>query len=110
MIAPGGLTKAQGAVIATRPASIPLHNIVVSGLSPLAQSVNMANIAPVKLASIVFTTTKIMGRSVPAGVDPGLNPNQPNARIKVPKATIGTLWPGMATGLPLESYLPRRGP
>ncbi len=32
--APIGLTKAQGAVIATRPASMPLHSIEGSGFIP----------------------------------------------------------------------------
>ena len=61
-------------------------------------------------ASMVFTTTKLMRRSVPASVEPGLKPNQPKARMKVPSTTIGTLCPGMAFGLPCESYLPMRGP
>ena len=108
--APIGLTNAHGAVIATSPASIPLHNSVVSDFIPLAQSVSMAKNAPVKLASIVLTTTKLIRRSVPARVDPGLNPNHPKARMKVPSATIGTLWPGIACGLPCASYLPMRGP
>ena len=36
------------------------------------------------LASIVLTTTKLMRRSVPASVEPGLKPNQPKARMNVP--------------------------
>ena len=35
------------------------------------------------LASIVFTTTKLMRRSVPESVEPGLKPNQPKARMNV---------------------------
>ena len=52
------------------------------------------------LASIVLTTTKLMRRSVPASVEPGLKPNQPKARMNVPSTTIGTLCPGIAWGLP----------
>ena len=37
-----GSTNAQGAVIATSPASMPLHIIVVSGLSPFTMSVTIA--------------------------------------------------------------------
>src|SRR5262249_9710943 len=110
MTAPIGLTNALGAVIATRPASIPLHIIVVSGLRPLAHSVNMAKTQPVKLDSIVFTTMKLMRRSVPASVDPGLNPNQPNANMNAPSTTAITLWPGIAWGFPCASYLPMRAP
>src|SRR4029077_1606668 len=104
-------TNAQGAVIATRPASIPLHIMLGSGL--LLRNHHLHNVAPkapVALASIVFTATTAMRRSVPASVEPGLNPNQPKARMKVPSATIGTSCPGIAFGLPCESYLPNRGP
>src|SRR5712691_8511209 len=108
--APMGLTKAQGAVIATRPASIPLQHIVVSGLRPFSMSVTMADTDPIQPASMVFTTMKLMRKSVPASVEPGLKPNQPKARIKVPRTTMGTLCPGMASGLPCESYFPIRAP
>src|SRR5262245_59678903 len=108
--APKGFTKAQGAVIATRPASMPLQHIVVSGLRPLSMSVSMAASDPTQPASMVFTTTKLMRRSVPANVEPGLKPNQPKARVNVPSTTMGTLCPGMASGLPCESYFPMRAP
>src|SRR5262245_15943987 len=105
-----GDTNAHGAVIATRPASMPLHSIDGSCFRPLTSSAIIAPIAPVMLASIVFTTMKLMRRSVPASVEPGLNPNQPNARMNVPSTTIGMLWPGIALGLPCLSYLPMRAP
>ena len=95
--------------MATRPASMPLHIIEGSGFSPIAYSVSMVAIAPAMLASIVLTTTMLIRRSVPESVEPGLNPNQPKARMKVPTTTIGTWWPGMACGLP-SRYLPIRGP
>ena len=98
--APIGLTNAHGAVIATSPASMPLHSIVGSGLRPLKFNVRCAAIAAVMLASIVLTTTKLMRRSVPASVEPGLNPNQPKARMNVPRTTIGMSCPGIACGLP----------
>ena len=41
--APMGFTKAQGAVIATSPASMPLQHMVGSGLRPLSMSVTMAD-------------------------------------------------------------------
>ena len=43
-----------------------------------------------------------MRRSVPARVEPGLNPNQPKARMNVPATTIGTLCPGIALRPPLR--------
>src|SRR5262249_32631413 len=108
--APIGVTKAQGAVIATRPASIPLQHIVVSGLRPFSISVTIADSDATQPASMVFTTMKLMRRSVPANVEPGLKPNQPKARINVPRQTRGTLCPGIACGLPCESYFPIRAP
>ena len=45
------------------------------------------------LASMVLTTMVAMRRSVPAKVEPGLKPNQPKARMKVPKTTIGHVMP-----------------
>ena len=44
-------------MIATSPASMPLHIIVGSGLSPFSMRVHIAATHPVMLASIVFTTT-----------------------------------------------------
>ncbi len=62
------------------------------------------------LASIVFTTTKLMRRSVPESVEPGLKPNQPNARMNVPSTTIGDVVPRDRLRLALASNLPMRGP
>ena len=47
--------------------------------------------APVTLASMVLTTTKLIRRSVPASVEPGLKPNQPKARMKVPSDDHGNV-------------------
>ncbi len=69
----------------------------------------MAAKAPATLASIVLTTMKAMRRSVPASVEPGLNPNQPKARMKQPTMAIGMWCAGIVCGLPLM-YLPMRGP
>ena len=90
--AAGAFTNAQGAVMATSPASIPLHIMLGSGLplaNPHIQSV-AAN-APKALASIVLTATTAIRKSVPANVEPGLNPNQPKARMNVPIIAIGML-------------------
>ena len=48
-------------------------------------------------------------RSVPARVEPGLNPNQPKARIRAPAIPMGIWWPGIALGVPSFLYLPIRG-
>jgi hypothetical protein len=45
--------------------------------------------APATPASMVFTTTTLMRRSVPERVEPGLNPNHPKARMNVPSMTMG---------------------
>src|SRR6185503_4720818 len=73
----------------------------------------MAPNEPVIPASIVFTATELMRRlPLPEAprVEPGLNPNQPKARIKQPVRTMTMSWPIIAFGLPWRVYLPRRGP
>src|SRR5438093_11614365 len=85
-----GCTKAHGAVIATSPASMPLHIIVGSGFLPgLTIHIYKHDAsAPDAEASIVFTATMPMRPSVPASELPALKPNQPKARINVPRMTI----------------------
>src|SRR5712675_1396331 len=93
--APPALTNAQGAVIATSPASMPLHIMDGSGFLVLNHHMyNVAATAPVADASMVLTATTAMRRSVAAKLEPGLNPNQPNARMNVPAMTIGMLCGG----------------
>jgi hypothetical protein len=54
---------------------------------PFTLSQSIEPIAAVIPASIVFTTMKLMRRSVPERDEPGLNPNHPNARMNVPSTT-----------------------
>ena len=61
-------------------------------------------------ASIVFTTTKLMRKSVPASVEPGLKPNQPKAKMNVPSHDHRHVVPRHGFGLPCASNLPMRGP
>ncbi len=106
--APPALTKAQGQVMATRPASMPLHIIAGSGFFVLNHHIqSVAPRAPVAEASIVLTATTAMRRSVAASDEPGLKPNQPNARMNVPSMTIGMLCGTIGfTSLPFASYFP----
>src|SRR6266508_5185150 len=78
-----GATNAQGAVIATSPASIPLHVIEMSGLPHFQLVHAMAVTAPADAASNVVTATTAMRRSVAPNVDPGLNPIHRNVSTSV---------------------------
>src|ERR1700739_4812195 len=80
--APPALTKAHGQVIATKPANMPLHIIDGSGFLVRTHHIHsVAPRAPVAEASIVLVATTATRSSVPASDEPGLKPNQPNARM-----------------------------
>src|SRR5260221_2560992 len=79
---PPALTKAHGQVIATKPANMPLHIMDGSGFLVLTHHIQSVDAsAPVAEASMGLTATTLMRKSGPARVDPGLNPNQPKARM-----------------------------
>src|SRR3989475_12692694 len=59
---------------------------------------------------MVLVAITPMRRSDPASVEPGLKPNHPKHRMKVPTRAMGMLWPGIALADPAGLYLPRRGP
>ena len=86
-----GATNAHGAVIATSPASIPLHDIEMSGFPHLEYVQPAATTKPAHAESSVFTATSPMRRSVAPNVEPGLKPIQPNTRISVPITTYPRL-------------------
>src|SRR6202041_704272 len=109
-VADVGDTNAHGAVIATKPASIPLHAMVTSGLPNMKYQTSMATAEPATAARLVFTATTEMRRSVAPSVEPGLNPIQPKSRMNVPVTTYTMLCAGNARGLPSGPYLPSRGP
>src|ERR1700732_4154272 len=79
MTADVGDTKAQGAVIATSPASIPLQAIVISGLPNRKYHTTVAAAEPATAARLVFTATTEIRRSVAPRVEPGLNPIHPKS-------------------------------
>jgi hypothetical protein len=82
-----GETKAQGAVIATKPANIPLQAIVMSGLPNKKYQISIAAADPATAAKFVLTATTEIRRSVAPRVDPGLNPIHPKSKINVPVTT-----------------------
>jgi len=104
------VTKAQGAVMATRPAKQTLRIMDRSGFLRRAQAVIQAVIVAAAAAMLVVTSTWAMAEPSPtAMVEPGLKPNQPSQRMSTPSAAEVMLWPGMGHTRP-SLYLPRRGP
>src|SRR3954464_13190635 len=86
-----GSTKAHGAVMATRPASMPLAIMAGSGLPERIVTQNRQATEPKAPASAVLTATTANCTSEAAKVDAALNPNQPNSRMNVPSMAIG-MW------------------
>ena len=105
-----GVTKAHGAVMATRPASMPLQAMVMSGFPNLKYQKSIAAAEPATAARFVLIAITEMRRSVEPSVEPGLKPIHPKSRRKVPVTTKTTLEAGKARGRPSGPYFPRRGP
>src|ERR1700751_3017335 len=82
-----GDTNAHGAVIATRPASIPLQAMVMSGLPNKKYHSTIAAAEPATAAKLVFTATTEMRRSVAPKVEPGVYPLQPTTKTNVSETT-----------------------
>src|SRR3970040_1371349 len=82
----GTLTKAQGAVIATRPAREPFNDIPKSGFPRRIQAVIMEERVAAAAAMLVVVATCAMEGPSAAMVEPGLNPNHPHQRTKTPRA------------------------
>src|SRR4030095_6938286 len=104
------LTNAHGAVMATRPASIPLQAIEMSGLPKTRHQKIKAVAEAATAARFVLTAITEIRRSDAPSVEPGLKPIQPNSRMKVPITTKAMLCAGKGRGLPSGPYLPTRGP
>ena len=94
-----GDTKAHGAVIATRPASMPLAIIPGSGLPVRRVTHSIDTIAPKAPAIAVLVATTANCTSVAANVEAALKPNQPNSRMNVPSIAIGMWWPAIVARL-----------
>ncbi len=105
-----GLVKAHGAVMATRPASMPLTIMPGSGLPVLNIITNIDVTAPNAPARAVLVATTANCTSVAARVEAALKPNQPNSRMKQPSMAIGMWCPGNVLAEPSLLYLPMRGP
>src|SRR4051812_44814021 len=86
-----GSTNAHGAVMATRPASMPFTIMPGSGFPHRHMTQNMDETAPKAPASAVLAATTANWMSVAASVDAALNPNQPNNKMKQPSIAIG-MW------------------
>jgi len=65
-----GCTQAQGAVIATRPATAPLQLILTSGLPSFLHVISIAITAPAAAAKFVFAIIDILS-SWAENVEPG---------------------------------------
>src|SRR5882762_4577306 len=97
--------------MATNPANNPLPVMEASGLPYLNHMYRSAPNDPVHPANMVSTAIVLMRRAPDApSVLPGLNPNQPKARMKQPVSTMTMSCPGMAFEEPSRLYLPIRGP
>ncbi len=113
MHAPVALTNPLGAVIATNPANNPLPLIDASGLPLNIHMYSIAPNVPRQPANIVSTATEPIRRLPLAeapSVLPGLNPNQPKARMKHPISTAEMSWPRIALEEPSRLNFPMRGP
>mmetsp|Transcript_2793 Transcript_2793/g.6691 ORF Transcript_2793/g.6691 Transcript_2793/m.6691 type:complete len:208 (-) Transcript_2793:801-1424(-) len=98
---------------ATRPARMPLHSGGRSTCLYLRKHIRMAASPPPEAARVVPTATFSARSTKPperARVEPGLNPYQPNQRIRVPRPTKAELWGCMVCILPSASKRPILGP
>src|SRR3989304_4143513 len=104
------LTKAQGAVIATSPASAPFRVSERSGFPSVNQAARVALKAAAAAALLVVTAIRAMSAQEAAMVLPGLKPNHPNQSTKQPIVADVILWPGIGLTFPSFVYFPIRGP
>lgn len=84
-----GTNPAPG-VMATRPTTRPVEAPTRVGLPSLITSISIQDIIALALASAIVIKAWAASPLAPR-VLPALNPNQPNQRIKAPRATNGIL-------------------
>ena len=102
-------TTSHPAVIATRPAKEPLNVMETSGFPYLIHVV--ARATKVAAAAARFVVIAMSPRFVAAPVvEPQLNPNQQNHRMKTPNTPSGRLCPGIPFTEPSLLYFPILGP
>src|SRR5687768_17399962 len=104
------VTNAQGAVIATRPASTPLIDMLRSGLPSQSQLTVVADRSPMNAAVLVVIKMCAIALGSAAIVDPGLKPNQPSHSTRHPMNADVKLCGGIGFTLPSAPNLPSRGP
>src|SRR5207247_8166810 len=88
-----GATNPDAAVTATSAASTPFSIIEMSGFRSTTQAVIAPLIAPAAAARFVVSATYAKNPTrlpvMTPRVEPGLNPNQPNQRLSVPRTAYG---------------------
>src|SRR3954471_16950577 len=96
--------------MATRAAIAPLPAMPMSIFLTFRYMTATAEMTPAAAAR--FVTMAISGKrpSIACRPEPGLNPNQPSHRIRMPRPNSGMLWPGIARGLSSGPYFPGCGP
>ncbi len=75
--------------MATRPAIMPLPTIPMSIVRCISCVVMNAPITPPAAPSMVTIATSAKRTSPAPSAEPGLNPNQPTNRIRMPRPTSG---------------------
>src|SRR5437667_6866540 len=111
--AAAGRITAQPALAATSPATQPLAQSELSTLPKRVRVMLAATSAAEAADSVIFSATKTVRLgSIPANrIAPAeSNPSQPNQASQQPNRTRTVLCPGMAAGILLGVYFPRRGP
>ena len=89
-IAAHGSTKPAAGVMATRPATKPVHAPTSVGLPTRIRSTSIHDNMPAAEATIVLSNARAATPSA-ANCEPALKPNQPNHKSVAPKTTNGTL-------------------
>jgi len=108
--AAAGPTKAQGAVMATRPPSMPLQAMPMSGLRDKYQAVARAAIAPAADESSVLAATMAMRTVASVQGRSGVETEPAKSQDERAHHGHGQIVPGIAAMVSSRRYLPTRGP